>query len=163
MKTPETEKRKHRACFTGHRPAGLSMDETRIKNKLKELIPQLEQKGITTFISGMAQGFDIYAAETVLVLKQQGHRIILVAAPPFKGFETAWSEQWRIRYTRIMTSADFIYYVGNEYSRSVFQKRNEWMADRSSVVIACYTEGQRGGTANMISYCDAHKIPVIYL
>lgn len=163
MKIPESEKRKHRACFTGHRPAGLTMDETRIKNKLKEITPELENKGIKTFISGMAQGFDIYAAETVLMLKQQGHDIILVAAPPFKGFETAWSEQWRNRYTRIMASADYIYFVGNEYSRSAFQKRNEWMADRSSVVIACYTNGKHGGTANMISYCNAHKIPVIYI
>ena len=59
-------------AFTGHRPKGLSYPEsvvrcTALKEKLRSLIVKLmEEAGVTHFISGMAQGVDMYAAEIVL-------------------------------------------------------------------------------------------------
>lgn len=66
-----------KCAFTGHRPQSLPFgfnesDERCIalKQTLRaEIIRLIEQEGVTHFISGMALGVDIYAAEIVLGLK----------------------------------------------------------------------------------------------
>ena len=68
-------------AFTGHRPKGLGYPESdgrcaALKEKLRSLIVKLiEEEGVTYFISGMAQGVDMYAAEIVLELKEQYPRL----------------------------------------------------------------------------------------
>ena len=66
-----------KCAFTGHRPQSLPFgfneaDERCIalKQKLRdEIIRQIEENGVTHFITGMAIGVDMFAAEIVLGLK----------------------------------------------------------------------------------------------
>mgnify|MGYP002508193063 CR=1 FL=1 len=44
--------------------------------------------GFQTFISGMARGVDLWAAEIVLELRDEGAAIRLICASPYTGFET---------------------------------------------------------------------------
>ena len=77
-------------CFTGHRPKSLPFgyDEgaegcKRLKALLTESIEkQITENGVTHFISGMAMGVDIYAAEAVLELKEKYPHITLECAIP---------------------------------------------------------------------------------
>jgi len=62
----EQELRKHRCCFTGHRPEKLNISEEQLCVRLGQEIDQAIEDGFTTFISGMAKGVDICAAELVL-------------------------------------------------------------------------------------------------
>ena len=77
-------------AFTGHRPKGLGYPESdgrcaALKEKLRSLIVKLmEEEGVTHFISGMAQGVDMYAAEIVLELKKQHPQITLECAIPYE-------------------------------------------------------------------------------
>ena len=50
----ETELRKHRCCFTGHRPEKLKIPEKRLAELLEEEIKRAIDSGHTTFITGMA-------------------------------------------------------------------------------------------------------------
>ena len=76
-------------AFTGHRPKGLGYPESdgrcaALKEKLRSLIIRMiEEEGVTHFISGMAQGVDMYAAEIVLDLKQTYPYITLECAIPY--------------------------------------------------------------------------------
>ena len=78
-------------AFTGHRPKGLGYPESdercaALKEKLRSLIIRMiEEKGVTHFISGMAQGVDMYAAEIVLELKEKYPQITLECAIPYEG------------------------------------------------------------------------------
>ncbi len=54
----EIELRKHRCCFTGHRPNKLEMTEQQLRPLLEEAILQAIQEDFTTFITGMARGVD---------------------------------------------------------------------------------------------------------
>ena len=65
----EAEKRMHRACFTGHRPEKLRQTEKDICKGLEREIQSAICNGIHVFISGMARGVDIWAAEIVLRLR----------------------------------------------------------------------------------------------
>lgn len=88
--TIEEEKRLHRVCFTGHRPEKLTRSERLIKRDLEKEIKRAINDGFTTFITGMARGTDIWAAEIVLELKEKGKDIKLICASPYHGFEKCW-------------------------------------------------------------------------
>lgn len=76
-------------CFTGHRPSKFSFkynemhpDAIRIKVLLKEEIEKAIKDGYDYFISGMALGVDMWAAETVIELEKTYPNIKLEAAVP---------------------------------------------------------------------------------
>lgn len=153
----EAELRKHRCCFTGHRPEKLHKPEEQIKKDLEAAILQAVDDGFVTFISGMARGVDIWAAEIVLRLRESNPAIHLVAASPYRGFESRWSADWKVRYNNVLEQADLIRYVCKGYSKACFQIRNEWMVDRAARVIAVYN-GEPGGTRNTIEYAERNKV-----
>ena len=155
----ETELRKHRCCFTGHRPEKLSRTERAIKSDLKKEIKLAIKDGYTVYLTGMARGTDLWAAEIVLALRKRNKDLKLICAVPYEGFELRWSEHWQNLYRKMLAEADLVKVIGNGYHPSIFQIRNEWMVDRSSRVIAVYN-GQPGGTRNTICYADRHSIPV---
>ena len=66
----EQEKRMHRVCFTGHRPEKLRIPEEEVKQFLTTEIQKAINEGYITFLSGMARGIDIWAAEIVLDFKK---------------------------------------------------------------------------------------------
>ena len=148
---PEGEKRMHRVCFTGHRPEKLNQPERVVKKWLEAAIRQAIADGKNVFISGMARGVDIWAAEIVLRLRDEGQDIKLICASPYKGFERGWSAAWQERYNAVMAAADLVRFICPGYSRSCFQIRNEWMVDHSALVIAVFN-GQPSGTKNTIEY-----------
>ena len=136
------------------------MSETDVIAWLDAEIRKAIDDGFVTFISGMARGVDIWAAEIVLRLRDEGQPIHLICASPLEGFERSWSEDWKWRYNSVMRQADIVKFVCPGYSRGCFQIRNEWMVDRSARVIAVYN-GQRGGTRNTIASSRKNGITTI--
>lgn len=92
----EAEKKKHRCCFTGHRPEKIGVSEQTVVKALENEIRQAIDDGFNVFITGMAQGTDIWAAEIIIHLrKTEGIPLKLIAASPFDGFEQRWSIDWQ--------------------------------------------------------------------
>ncbi len=158
----EAELRLHRCCFTGHRPEKLNCPEDQVKAMLDAAVRQAVNDGFTTFITGMARGVDIWAGQAVLKLRAQNPAIKLVAASPYKGFEERWSDSWKQQYSFLIEWADAVRYICPCYNKGAFQRRNEWMVDRSSRVIAFYN-GEPGGTRNTILYAENKGIDVVNL
>ena len=156
----ELEKNQHRCCFTGHRPEKLSVPETEVIAWLESEIRKAIDDGFVTFISGMARGVDIWAAEIVLRLRDEGKPIHLICASPFEGVERSWSDDWKQRYNAVLVQADLVKFICKGYSRACFQIRNEWMVDRSARVIALYN-GEAGGTRNTIAYANKVGVHVV--
>ena len=98
----ESELRLHRACFTGHRPHKLHQPESVVIAALEAKIREAIDDGFVTFISGMAWGVDIWAAEAVLKLRNEGKPIRLIAASAFRGMENRWENSWQERYRNII-------------------------------------------------------------
>lgn len=117
----ESEKRAHRVCFTGHRPEKLTRNENAIKKDLEIQIRQSITDGLNVFISGMSRGVDIWAAQIVLNLRDNGYPVRLMCACPYYDFEKRWSEEWQTQYKDVLTSADFVKYVCNSYTHFCFQ------------------------------------------
>ena len=154
-----TERPMKTCCFTGHRPQFLIRPEEEIKRDLENRVLEAVADGFTEFISGMACGVDIWAAEIVLRLKGQHPELRLAAAVPFPGFDKAWDADWRRRYRAVLEKADCVKEIGSAYFRGIYQVRNQWMVDHSAKVIAVYN-GRTGGTRNTIRYAERRGVPV---
>ncbi len=141
-------------CFTGHRPEKLSVPQQAVILQLQSVIQTSLRNGYTTFISGMAKGVDIWAAEQVLLAKKENTNIRLICAIPYRGFGLHWDESWTQRFIQITRAADEVVYVCPRYSIEVFQTRNIWMVDHSSLLIAAY-DGAAGGTRNTVLYAQS--------
>ena len=98
-------------------------------------------------ISGMAQGFDTIGAQLAVEIG-----LPLVAAIPFEGQERAWPVAARAEYERLLRAASEVVLVSpGAFAAWKYQKRNEYMVDRGTWVLACW-DGSPGGTANCIQY-----------
>ena len=63
-----------------------------------QIVALIENEGVTHFITGMALGVDMYAAEIVLDLKSKYHHITLESAIPCETQAIKWSVASRERY-----------------------------------------------------------------
>ena len=147
----ENEKIKHRCCFTGHRPDKMEFSEKEIKPLLEKAIDEAISKGFVTFITGMAMGTDIWAAEIVLERRKKNNDLHLICALPHPGFEGRRSFVEKMRFSKIIKNADLVKEINDHYFTGCYQVRNEWMVDRSSLVIAVFN-GQKSGTKNTVDY-----------
>lgn len=153
---------RHCCCFTGHRPEKLHIAEDIVRQRLDSAISSALEDGYTTFISGMAKGVDIWAAELVLERRRLLPNINLICAVPYAGFGLHWQGGWTERFKKIIQAADTVEYVCTGFSRSAYQRRNQWMVDRTSLLIAVYT-GESGGTENTIRYAERTGRTIRYL
>ena len=157
----EQEKRLHRCCFTGHRPEKLLHDEAFYLEALHRAIHDAIEAGYSTFITGMARGVDIWAAELVLSFRRTNPDIHLICALPHPGFEQRWAMTWQRRYRAILEAADLTRIICPSFSMGSYQVRNEWMVDHSSLVIAVYN-GEAGGTRNTLEYAKQQGVNIQY-
>lgn len=138
-------------CFMGHRPENLTIKEERAKFLLRKEIKQAIADGYKTFISGMARGVDIWAAEIVLETKRYYPDIKLICAQPYEYFSKDQSWEWNVRYKKITCQASETVTVSCKQNKDCFIIRNKWMIDHSNRLIALY-DGSKGETQNTIQY-----------
>lgn len=152
-------------AFTGHRPKKLTSydcthpDNIKIIRKLKAFIVRfIEAKGITTFISGMALGIDMWSAQIILSLKKDYPNIKLVCAIPCKEQYKKWGKDDIEIYHEILSKADYVYYVSEEpYTAWCMTNRDKWMVDNSIYIIAVWNGEQDGGTWKTVKYAEKRQ------
>lgn len=158
-------------CFTGHRPESLYGYDPLIEGnrkllmKLRAIIERMiTVKGITTFISGMALGIDMWAARIVIVLREKYPHIKLVCAVPCANHPARWKEESKREHAEILREADHVYYVSDEpYTKWCMHVRDKWMVDNARLVIAVWNGCAEGGTAYTVKYADKRQRTIIRL
>lgn len=141
-------------CFSGYRIEKMPFSEgdNAQKKELEFLLYGAITKHISAgyrhFISGMSTGFDLWAAEAVLQLKQT-HEISLFAAVPFEKQAQRFSPYWKKLFDKILVDADKVFLLSDCYHAGCYAERNRFMVDSSSALI-CYYTGLPGGTAQTI-------------
>lgn len=140
---------------TGHRPNKLGGYGSDVDASLRRLaIWFLTTNRPDGVISGMALGWDMAWSEAAI---QMG--IPVTAAIPFKGQETAWPVISQHRYGEILARCTDSHIVCDDgYAAWKMQKRNQWMVDNATHLIALW-DGTDGGTANCVKYAQG-RIPV---
>ena len=158
-------------CFTGYRPQKFPFslnreddDYVAFENRLSLKILELIKNGCVCFYTGMAMGFDIIAAETVLSAREifPQASVKLICAVPFKEQPVTFPNEWKRRYRNILENCDDIILVSDRYFPSCYMKRNKYMVDNSDCVL-CYFDGQKGGTKSTVDYAKERGRAVINL
>ena len=152
--------REHTCFFTGHRWIP-SENSQNLISRVDRVIKTLSSAGYQYFICGGAVGFDTLAACRVIVAMRRIPEIKLILALPCRDQTLKWRRTYDISlYQRIKGYASDIIYTSDVYSPDCMHKRNKFMADMSSVCIACYN-GSPGGTAYTVKYARDSGIRVI--
>jgi uncharacterized phage-like protein YoqJ len=158
-------------CFTGHRPIKFHYgydeehpDCVRLKEVLTVEIEKMRKKGVTTFLSGMAMGVDIWCAEIILNLKQTypNEEIHLIAVIPHEGQANRWSIEYRERYFNILERADETTTLQTQYTKGCMQARNHYMVNASDHIIAVLN-GESGGTKYTVDYAVEQGLDTVVI
>ena len=62
-------------------------------------------------------------------------------------------------FNKIIKKADVVKQINDHYFTGCYQLRNEWMVDRSNLVIAVFN-GQKSGTKNTVDYAKRKGVQV---
>lgn len=150
-------------AFTGHRQlkSGITPDE--LVKKLDSAIADSYRQGYRMFISGMAQGFDMLAAEAVLRFQQSCMDINLICILPFNGPERRFSYEDKQRYHSILSSTSQIHYTAEKYYDGCFLHRDDVMVSNASGIIAYYDNSVRSGTGYTVRRAQRSNLSVTNL
>jgi uncharacterized phage-like protein YoqJ len=152
-------------AFTGHRPDKLggygpgNPTRARLKIAVEQQLRQFRaEHPDLRCISGMALGFDQWAAEICVELG-----VPFVAAVPFPGQPSQWPSESQAAYFSLLKYAERVHVVcDGPYSAEKMQQRNEWMVDNCHHVLAAWDKSP-GGTANCVRYANSVAKPVTNL
>lgn len=133
-----------------------------LKARLREILSGLYTEGYRDFLCGMAEGFDLLAAETVLGLRSAHNDIRLIAVVPHPGQSARFDAAARTVYDRAMASAARVVTVCGSYSPDCFHRRNDYLVDNSDTLV-CFFNGSRGGTAYTVRRAARSGLRIINL
>ena len=159
-------------CISGHReksvvpymndPNNLHITRSAVKMMLYRYIDMALEKGYTDFISGLAEGTDLWAAEYILMKKEQDPELRLIGAMPFLRHSRFFHRNERALLKRVEKGADQLILINSDpnavYSKNgansgLYKNRNYFMVDNSSAVIAFFDESNpRSGTGQTVHY-----------
>lgn len=158
---------KKTCAFTGNRPEklpwGYDENDERCIAARAAIMRKVELAvcdGFTRFISGMAQGGDMFFAECVLEIKQCNPSVFLECAVPYKGQSSRWSSDYRRRYDAVMKNADKVTVLSDNYTPWCMHVRNRYMVDECDRLIAL-SYGKSGGTEQTIDYAKIKNKEIV--
>lgn len=137
--------KKQSVVFTGHRSVPKDKEQE-VRQQVRGKIRLLFSLGFRKFVSGMALGFDMLAAEEVIKLKEELKGVKLVAVVPYRGQSERWTPYQRERYQRILNEVDEEIVLSEGYYNGCLLKRNDYMLAHASGIIAYYDGKPKGGT-----------------
>lgn len=150
-------------AFTGHRQERITTDRNTLFAELYSTVIELYTNGYNTYLTGMAQGFDLLAAEAVWQYRNDNHADIrLIAVIPFHTQFARFSPEDKHRYFRIAQIAECVILAENYYT-GCFHRRNDYLTDNASVVVAYYDGIPQGGTHYTVQRAIRKLLTVINL
>ena len=155
--------------FTGHRPEKLPWrgDESdprclALKERLAAAVEDAYDKGMRHFLCGMARGADFYFCDAVLELRERRSGVMLEAVIPCEEQAARWSERERERWFSLVERCDGETMLQHHYDKGCMLRRNRYLVDHSSMLIAVY-DGMLGGTMYTLSYAMKRGLETVIL
>ena len=118
------------------------MDATQISRSVEQLFSLMEQEKKSRFL---------FLQKVTKSQRQKQPELTLEAAVPCPTQSSRWNAAQRQRYENILSQCDKVTLLQETYTRDCMMRRNRYMVDHSSVLLAAYA-GSSGGTQNTILY-----------
>lgn len=136
-----------------------------VKLLLYKFIDVAAECGYKHFISGLAMGTDLWAADYILHKKKSDSSVRLIGAMPYLRHAERFPSSYRELLRRVELGADSLVCVNSDpdiiFSRKgrgseLYRDRNYFMVDNASAVIAFFNSAESfSGTAQTVNY--AHR------
>lgn len=123
-----------------------------LKEALTEQIAALAAGGVTDFLSGMAQGTDLWCSQIVLALRKKAPELGLHCVLPCADQEKEWSISAQEQYHDILRQADEVIYINHAYHEGCMLERNHFLVDHSEILLAVWNGRRRSGTGATVGY-----------
>lgn len=160
--------------FTGHRPDKLNNEYDYFSYFRKSLRCNIythiesyyRESNNITFYTGMALGFDIDCAASVIKLRRKYADAIikLIAVIPSPKQNLRWDWQDKQIYANILSRCDELIDISaaqlNKLSCNLFQARNEYIVDHVDRLLYLWDGKSKGGTYNCLQYARKQETPV---
>lgn len=147
---------KNKTCaVTGHRQVGPDLDY----EMLKILFERIIQKGYDTFLIGMAIGFDTLCFKLLYKLKEK-YQIKLIACIPCPEQAEKFSLSQKEEYENLIKKADEKIIVSPKYYIGCMKKRNYFLVDSASVLVA-YVRKEKSGTMQTYNYAKLKNLAIL--
>ncbi len=127
-------------AFSGHRTYP---DGDGDRAALRSAVERSYRQGYRTFLCGMADGFDLCAAEAVAELRARHADVMLVGVVPFDGHRGTIKNVGR--YDSVTASTDVIITLSRRYYSGCYYRRDDYLVMYASALI-CYCDGSGNGT-----------------
>lgn len=142
-------------AVTGHRKLTADLDIYR----LEEIFLNQIEKGIDTFLVGMAVGFDAICFQILEKIRDKKD-IKIVACIPCENQSKNFSIEQKEEYIRQVNSANEKILISREYTPYCMMKRNMFMVDNACKLV-CFLRENKGGTFNTVNYAKQKGIEII--
>ena len=126
-------------------------------------VTELYRQGHKVYYTGMANGFDMAAAEAVLQVRDEYGDIMLVAAVPFRKQPLWFDAEDRLLYASLLERVDRVVMVSENYHKGCYLRRDEYMVRKADVIVAYWDLVPKGGTFYTVSKALESGKPVINL
>ncbi len=142
-------------CVSGHRNED-GLDYSLLERVLKNLI----KNGCTRFLCGMARGFDLAAAESLLSLREKYPSLTVVACVPCPGQSDKFSSKDRERYLKVLERCDERIVLSDKYYAGCMHARDRFMVDNADTLV-CFLRHKKGGTYYTYKYAEKKGLKII--
>jgi len=140
--------------FTGHRDIPADKVDF-VKQELRAEIMKAINDGFTHFISGFADGSDLYFSAIVAELKAENPALQLEAAIPYRKRLVKLMDNEETR--ALVLACNIIGVHSEDYSQDCFMKRNRFIVAHAGRIIAVYDGRDKGGTLSTMRFAHVHE------
>ena len=144
-------------AITGH----TNLPKNFKKDALKKAFKKIILDGYDTFLDGMALRFDVECFKVLFELKKK-YDIKIIACIPCPTQSIKYNAEQKKQYDYLLGMADEKILISDNYTPYCMHKRNRFMVDNASLVLAYLTQNY-GGTYATINYAKTKNIKVINL
>jgi uncharacterized phage-like protein YoqJ len=142
----------------------LSAPIIQLRALLLNEIMQRAARGYDTCFCIAERGADIIFGDMVMWVKATTHPTLrLICVIPHEGQATAWSDEWRDRYFKLVDRADDMVLMSHRNTHDCYQKSYRYMVDNATALLAVYDGRQPGDSAYTVEYARSKGREVVLI
>lgn len=154
-------------CFTGHRPEKLPQGAvlTALTRTLCYYIDHAIQLGFTYFYTGLADGIDYMAAAYLFRLREQNPSLKVIGVQPCSDYPALYRDMgYDTEHLECMLRhADSVHVMPyKRYEKCIFQKRNCYMVEHASGIIAVCSD-RHSGSMQTLRYAQKQGLACCHI
>ena len=118
---------------------------------------------LSVFLLRYGNGIDLLAAEAALSLQRELKDLQVIAVVPFRGQSERWSLEARAKYDTILRIVDDVVLLSERYDNGCLLRRNDYMVNGSSRLIAYFDDNPKGGTFYTVREAKRQGLDIVNL